>query len=1377
MLLAAFAMFTQLPGSIVPDTKFDLYIDPLFFMDRVRHGWDPGTYLGFIPHQAMSYLFPMGTFFYLTKLIGLPVWISQRLWQTGLLFVAGSGIVALMDTLRGKPRGVTHWIAALFFMFNPYVIMWLPRTSGMLLPYVFLPWLLNYFVKGMWRPRGWKYPLLTALMFFFMTGLNAASTVFILAAPFIYFCYHVYVLRTSKFRTAVKFAAKTALVAALLSVWWIVPLLLQGKLALNILSFTEPSYITNLTSSFSESVRLFGFWFFYGGDRFGAWFRGSLSYLSNPVLVVTTFVIPVLAIGAQWVVRWRYRIYFGMLMVASVLLMVGIFPPQAPSPYGHLLNWFYDRWEPAMAFRNTYKAAPMLALSFAVLLAVGTEALYKRWRENRELAGHKPGWTPWVPVALILALMAVNTYGFWTASAWDPSLAVKGDIPQYWRDAAKQIDAFGLTEEQKRRQAGQGVGPAQQSYRALMLPGQSFAYYQWGVTLDDINQSLIKRPTLLRTLVPYGSPYGANYTAALDGAIQQGVLAPNTLIPMAKYLGIGDVVLRHDLEWQRWDNPRPAAVTGMLSKQGLVPGPGGGKFGEPGMYFKDETKEELLQTDFGFPSVEAKLAPVEYMVIQDPLPIVRADKVDRPILLSGDNYALMQMASFGYLDSNTPFFLSGSQSQQQLEETLRDKAVIFVSDQNRRRAWQFGIIRNNYSYTLAAGQELNRGGVADRDWQVFDEVGAKGVETTSVLLGDVERITASSYGSFWYELPEYRPQNVMDKNLNTSWSVGGLGNPVGAQLEVTMKRKTEVNEVTVVLKHVPGSRNVGKLMLITDSGKEIPLDLKQTGDPQTFKLPEKASTQSLRFRIDGLNGTDQFLPPVGIAEIEIPGVSSQEMLRTPDDLFTRAPGGNEAAFASNNLVYTFQRERSQAGDFLRADEEANMQRLFRTPGSREYAPRAMMSLSPAAPDPDVDRILGITGPVASAASSSRWLGFPTYRGMSATDGDPDSFWAPAIYSKMVGETLDVKFDAPRTISEFNFDFIENEVHSGIAKAKVTFSDGTTREFEFEPISGTEHKLYNRKIDPPIAASSAKFEITEIRPVITKDAMPVPVSVDNPEARPILMPTAVAELGIEGAVNTTPSDLDEFVGPCPQPPTKVTREQIDSEGAGVIPSQSIWANGEQVAFRPQGKVEDFLQMLPIAAEPCSSEPIQIEKGTDNALFTSTQGAMLVDRVSLESVVVGGDSKRFIPPQVKVTDVSRTSWDLEVTGADQDPYYLILGENINPGWRAKITKSDGSTIDLGEPKLINGYANAWKVQPTGGKYSVKLDYKPQQLVYVGLFISLFTLVVVIFFLIQIRQAEISRRRVRAPRGPGGGRPAPPPGARGGPPANQRRGPAPA
>ncbi len=1366
-VLAAFTMFSQLPGAVVPDTKFDLYVDPLFLMQRVISGWDPGTYLGFIPHQAISYVFPMGTFFYLADVIGIPVWIAQRLWQSLLLLGAGWGVVALMDTLRGPKRTAMHWVAAIFYMFNPYIIMWLPRTSGMLLPYVMLPWMLNFFIKGMWRPRGWKYPMLVGLTFFLMTGLNAASTIFVLVAPLLYFLYHVYVLRTSTFRTSALFAAKCLVLMALLSVWWVVPLLIQGKLALNILSFTEPAYFTNLTSSFSESIRLFGFWFFYGGDRFGPWYRGALSYLSNPLLVITTFAVPVLALLAAWLIRWRYRIYFGMLMVASVLLMVGVFPPQKPSPYGRLLNYLYDRWQPAMAFRNTYKAAPMLALAFAALLAAGAESLQKRIAESREARGEKPGWRPLAPVVVVLALVVVNTYGYWTFSAWDPKMAVRNGIPDYWKEAAKAVNGFGLSPAQLRKEEPSGTGATQQSYRLLMFPGQPFAYYQWGVTLDDINQSMIKRPTLLRTLVPYGSPYGANLTAALDGAIQQGTMEPNTLVPVAKYLGAGDVLVRHDLDWARWDTPRPAVVIDMVGRQGLVPGPGGGKFGEPGLWAPSKNRSELLSQDFGFPEVEAKLAPVEYFVITEPLKIVRADRADQPLLISGDNFSLLTLAGFGYLQDNPPFFLSASQTQEQLQETLNSQPSIIITDSNRRRAWQFGVIKNNYSYTLAEGEELRRGGVPDRDWTVFDEVDAPRKETVAEFRG-AKSIRASSYGSFWYELPDNRPANAFDRSLNTAWMVGGLGNPVGAQLEITFEEKTTVESLTLYLKYEREGRNIKRLTVIPDTGREIPLELEGTDGPQTFSLGQAVETQRLRFRIDEITSSGRnarYLPPVGIAEVEIPGIYPQELLRTPEDLFRRAPGG-DAALAPFNLSYVFQRAKNQPGDFMRSDEEVQLARVFYVPGTREFAPSAGVSLSPATPDPTIDTLLGMTGPVTRASSSSRWLGMPKYRAMAALDGDTETFWAPAIGSQMVGESMTVELGAPTQISEFDFAFLENEVHSGIEEATLSFSDGREQKFRFEAPGPDRLGLqrYKRKLDSPVTTTSVTFRIDKIREVYTADTSPV-----RGDPKAILMPTAVAELGIPGVTNTVPDDTSEVTTPCEPLPPAPTAEEIRVKGAQVVPDTTIWVDGQQVRFRATGLVDDLLSLRTVRGIPCEETArIRLGRG-DHTLFTSPKGALVIDRVALDSVVAPLSTTRRSLPVVEVTNHGRYSWDLKVSGATDEPWYLILGENINPGWRGRIVRSDGTSVPIqpSEPRLINGYANGWLIRQPGS-YTIHLEYRPQQLIFVGMAVSAFTLLFTIFVLLQIRWVEAARRRAllsaATRRGPG--RPGPRPAPRGGP-----------
>ena len=49
----------------------------------------------------------------------------------------------------------------------------------------------------------------------------------------------------------------------------------------------------------------------------------------------------------------------------------------------------------------------------------------------------------------------------------------------------------------------------------------------------------------------------------------------------------------------------------------------------------------------------------------------------------------------------------------------------------------------------------------------------------------------------------------------------------------------------------------------------------------------------------------------------------------------------------------------------------------------------------------------------------------------------------------------------------------------------------------------------------------------------------------------------------------------------------------------------------------------------------------------------------------------------------------------------PYWLVLGQSINKGWKATV---DGSGKDLGPATLIDGFGNGWLVQPTGATHHV-------------------------------------------------------------------------
>ena len=103
----AFALaLLQRPGEAGSDTKIGLHVDPLGFLGDVAAAWSPTEDLGHVQGgQYGGYLFPMGPFFALGRLIGLEPWLVQRLWLGTVLAFAAWGTVRLLDALLGRRAG------------------------------------------------------------------------------------------------------------------------------------------------------------------------------------------------------------------------------------------------------------------------------------------------------------------------------------------------------------------------------------------------------------------------------------------------------------------------------------------------------------------------------------------------------------------------------------------------------------------------------------------------------------------------------------------------------------------------------------------------------------------------------------------------------------------------------------------------------------------------------------------------------------------------------------------------------------------------------------------------------------------------------------------------------------------------------------------------------------------------------------------------------------------------------------------------------------------------------------------------------------------------------------------------------------------------
>ena len=104
--------------------------------------------MGTVTHQNIGYLFPMGPYYWLMHELGVPAWVSQRLWFGSMLFGAALGVLFLLRTLQ-RARPGSRSCAACVFMLTPYTLDFASRISVILLPWAGLPWMLALTIRAL----------------------------------------------------------------------------------------------------------------------------------------------------------------------------------------------------------------------------------------------------------------------------------------------------------------------------------------------------------------------------------------------------------------------------------------------------------------------------------------------------------------------------------------------------------------------------------------------------------------------------------------------------------------------------------------------------------------------------------------------------------------------------------------------------------------------------------------------------------------------------------------------------------------------------------------------------------------------------------------------------------------------------------------------------------------------------------------------------------------------------------------------------------------------------------------------------------------------------------------------------------------------------
>ncbi|HEU5302573.1 MAG TPA: alpha-(1-_3)-arabinofuranosyltransferase family protein [Acidimicrobiia bacterium] len=1284
-LLAYVPFLLSSPGKVSADTKAYLYLDPARLLARAPYLWDPHIGAGAVPHQNIGYLFPMGPYYWLMDMVGVPDWVAQRLWLGTVTFVAVLGARWLFSML-GIGR-VGALAGALVFMLTPYQLAFTARTSALLLPWAGLPWLVGLTVRAT-RQGGWRDPVLFALVTVVIGGTNATSLLIVGIAPLLWLVVEASKGRAAA-RDALRVAGRIALPTIAVSMWWAIGLRTQGAYGLPVLQLTESLRTISASSLPADLLRGLGNWFFYGGDRLGFSVDQAADFANDRIVLVLTFAVPILALATAAVLRWRFRAYCVLLVVVGTLVGVGAWPYDDPSLVGRAFDEFASGSSLGLALRNTPRVVPIVVLGIAGLLGAGVAALPRE--RLRVVAGALVG------VLVIAAFAPVWSHGYFSERNLGPE-----EIPTYWQRAAAVLDADG------------------DATRVLELPGSNFAAYRWGTIVDPLTPGITDRPWLAREVLPFGTAGTVNLLEALDHRLQEGTFEPDSLAAIARLFAAGTVVLRSDLAFERFDTPRPRTLWALLTD----PLPDGiaapFEFGKPVPNQPDPALPMLDERALATPGSAPDPPPVALFPVEDPVRIVHAAPSTRPVILSGDGEGIVDAAAVGLLDGHQLTFELAALTDAQLRRVLRAGADLVLTDSNRRRAQnRFASVRDVTGATERAGQ---RPLTEDLDDQRLDVFPGSGDAARSVAEQRGGTVDATDYGDLAIYTPEDRAVHAFDGDTSTAWRVGGGGDVAGQRLVLRLDRPVWADRVELVQPQV-GERNrvLTEVRVSVNGGSPIEVALgpeSLTPDGQVVSFPEtlvrRLEVESVETDVPGGPGSS----PVGFAEVRLDAVRVDETVRLPVDVARRV-GGDATG---HSLTVVLSRLRYDARERHRRDEEPVLSRRVVLPDSRSFDLTGTVRVDPRAPDTILDDVFGTAVPSVTFTSSGRLAGDVDARASRAFDGDRSTAWVAPL-GMQEGQWIEVTSDEPVTVDGLDLTVVADGLHSVPTRIRVEVDSAINTTIDVPPIADAAVRDSTEAVHLPlqgVTGSRFRLVVEQTRPVLTTDDRTV---------APIALPVAIAEAGFSG-VPAPPVDGSGRV-----PGGSECRDDlltIDGRAVAIAVSRGSAGAGSEANGLPFASCEG---------------PLALGKGSHSVASApgSTTG-LAVDRVVLSSDVDGGASPvevrgaplRDSGADVRVVDSGPTSFDLRVR-SDGEPFWLVLGQSRSDGWEATLD----SGVDLGPPTLVDGYANGWLVRPDGaGTISVELRWTPQRFVWLGIVFSLLAIVGCIAVVVA------TRRRAAAP-----------------------------
>ncbi len=1275
LILAALSyipFFLSSPGKVSGDTKQYLYLDPGRLLSRALYLWDSHVGTGTVPHQNVGYLFPLGPYYWVMDQLGVPDWVAQRLFLGSISFAAAAGALWLFSMLGVRRLGAI--VGALVYLLAPYQLAFTARLSVLLLPWAGLPWLVGLTIRAA-RRGGWRDPALFALVILLIGSTNASSLLFVGIAPVLWLVVTA-AQRDLAWRRALAVAGRIALLSVSLSLWWVAGLRSQATYGIPVLDVTETLRQVAEASRPADLLRGFGNWFLSGGDRVGSWLDQAPDYADSRVLAAATLFVPVAGLVAAAFVRWKHRVFLGSLVVVGTIVGVGAWPYDEPSVLGKLFESLAGRSAAGAALRNTPRVGPIIVLGLAGLIAAGVAALSRRRALQLGAA------------AIVVVMVALAFLPVWRHGYLSERIERDEEIPEYWHEVADALD-----------ERDDGT-------RALELPGALFAAYRWGNAVDPVTPGLTDRPWVARELMPFGTRGSVDLLAALDRRLQHGTFEPESLAPVLRLLGVGTVVARNDLEYERYDTARPRDVWAWLTDP-LAPG-----LEEPTAFGSTDPNVASivlpLRDELELRSQGTEWPPsVALFEVDDARPIVSTASPEAPLVLEGDGEGVVDAAAAGLVGEDGVLLYGASLSDEELARALDDDAELVVTDTNRKRARRWNRLRDDVGFTERAGQEAL---VEDADDFRYEIVESLDDDDRTVVEQRGGTVDATAYGDEDKYVPSERPALAFDADLRTAWRTAGGRDLDGDRLVLELDEPVRTDAVTFV-QPTDGQRTITKVRLTLDDGEPIDValdDASRTSEGQRVEVPvERVRTVT----IEPLETVGATQASVGFADVRLSGdrpgeALVDEVVRVPTRLLARA--GDTAGDRPLGFVLTRSRyDPAERGGF---DEELALVREVTLPTSavgtgesRSFELSGTARVAANAPDQVIDEVLGTTVPGVEYRSSGHRAGDSSARASRAFDGDPATAW-DSPFAVDSGEWVEVDLGAPTTVAGSTLTLVTDGLHSVPTRVRVEADGRPVTTIDLPAVADSAGEGSTQEVPfafDPVTASTLRL--------VVEGARIVP-SLDDRTLTSVAAPVGIAEVGVSGVPRA----------PVTAPRPEVCRDDLLRVDGEAVPVRMTAGSGLEACAGPLalGAGEHLLRARPGLDTGIDLDRVVLTSGADGAAAP---------------VATFAESSGTSGARVRVLDEGATTYDLEVR-SDGEPFWLVLGQSLSKGWKAEI---DGRS--LGEPRLVNGYANGWLVDPgEPGTYSVALRWTPQNVVWIAMALSILAIALCIGIVVVTRRA---------------------------------------